>query len=223
MLLQALRIISYPLVNSNWSYSPETPNLGQILWFLEPCDLEIWRMTLKNNRAPLLSKIKLYASFHHHMRIQTGVTVRKRLSWVVTSVTLTFDLWPWPFAWTLLLSLVITPENFMMIRWGEHSQKGVTDGRTDGQTDRRTENTICRAAWSQLKTILLLQHHYLRKFPKASMFSSAALESSVHTGWRWLYSVRARSRFRWKLHPSNQAWPLLCTSIDCQMSEFIVA
>ena len=108
-------------------------------------------MTLKNNRAPLLSNIKLYASFHHHMRIQTGVTVRKRLSWVVTSVTLTFDLWPWPFAWTLLLSLVITPENFMMIRWGEHSQKGVTDGRTDGQTDRRTENTICRAAWSQLK------------------------------------------------------------------------
>ena len=138
-------------MNSNWSYSPETPNLGQIWRFLEPCDLEIWRMTLKNNRAPLLSNIKLYASFHHHMRIQTGVTVRKRLSWVVTSVTLTFDLWPWPFAWTLLLSLVITPENFMMIRWGEHSQKGVTDGRTDGQTDRRTENTICRAAWSQLK------------------------------------------------------------------------
>ena len=79
------------------------------------------------------------------MWIQTGVTVRKRLSWVVTSVTLTFDLWPWPFAWTLRSSLVITPENFMMIRWWEHSQKGVTD--------RRTENTICRAAWSQLKTI----------------------------------------------------------------------
>ena len=108
-------------------------------------------MTLKNNRAPLLSNIKLYASFRHHMWIQTGVTVRKRLRWVVTSVTLTFDLWPWPFAWTLRRSLVITPENFMMIRWWEHSQKGVTDRRTDGQTDRQTENTICRAAWSQLK------------------------------------------------------------------------
>ena len=90
-------------------------------------------MTLKNNRAPLLSNIKLYASFHHHMWIQTGVTVRKRLSWVVTSVTLTSDLWPWPFAWTSLLSLVITPENFMMIRWWEHSQKGVTDRQTDGK------------------------------------------------------------------------------------------
>ena len=154
MLLQALCIISYPLVNSNWSYSPETTNLGQIQRFLQPCDLEIWRMTLRNNRAPLLSIIELYASFHHHMWIQTGVTVRKRLSWVVTFVTLTFDLWPWPFAWTLLLSLVITPENFMMIRWWEHSQKGVTDRQTDGRTDRQTDWTIHRAAWSQLKRTL---------------------------------------------------------------------
>ena len=105
-------------------------------------------MTLKNNRAPLLNHIKLYIPFHHHMWIQTGVTVWKRPSWVVTSVTLTFDLWPWPFAWTLPWSVVITPENFMMIRWWEHSQKGVTDR----QTDRQTENTIHRAAWSQLKT-----------------------------------------------------------------------
>ena len=116
-------------------------------------------MTLKNNRAPLLSNIKLCASFHHHMWIQTGVTVRKRLSWVLTSVTLTFDLWPWPFAWTLLWSLVIIPENFMMIRWWEHSEKGGTDGQTDGQTD----NTICRAAWSQLKTYRLKTFADLRR------------------------------------------------------------
>ena len=142
MLLQALCIISYPLVISNLSYSPETPNLGQMRRFfgrvtlkfdgwpwktighlfyatssfvqhfvaigefklelqsgnaqsgsnsaiLVSCDLEIWRMTLKNNRAPFLSNIKLYVSFHHHMWIQTGVTVRKRKvgSW---------PLWPWP-------------------------------------------------------------------------------------------------------------------------------
>ena len=134
-------------MNSNWSYSPETPNLGQIRCFLEPRDLEIWRMTFSNNRAPLLSIIKLYASFHHHMWIQTGVTVRKRLNWVVTSVTLTFDIWPWPFAWTSLLWLVIPPENFRMMQWWEHSEKGVT-GR---QTDRQTDWTIHRAAWSQLK------------------------------------------------------------------------
>ena len=33
MLLQALCIISKPSVNSNWSYSPETPNLCQNWWF----------------------------------------------------------------------------------------------------------------------------------------------------------------------------------------------
>ena len=113
-------------------------------------------MTLKNNRAPLLSNIKLCASFHRHMWIQTGVTVRKRLSGVMTSLTLTFNLWPWHFAWTSHLSLVITPEKFRMIRWWEHSEKGVTDGQTDRQTDGRTEKTIHRAAWSEQKNIQVI-------------------------------------------------------------------
>ena len=87
-------------MNSNWSYSPETPNLDQNLRFLESCDLAIWRMTLKNNRAPLLCYFKLYASFHSHWWIKTGVTVRKRPIWVkiddfFSRVTLQFDVWPW--------------------------------------------------------------------------------------------------------------------------------
>ena len=87
-------------MNSNLSYSPETPNLSQILRLLEPCDLEIWRMTLKNNRAPLLCYFKLYASFRSHWWIQAGVTVRKRPIWVkiddfFSLVTLQFDVWPW--------------------------------------------------------------------------------------------------------------------------------
>ena len=95
MLLQALCIISYPLVNSNWSYSPETPNLGQIRRFLEPRDLEIWRMTFKNNRAPLLCYFKLCAAFHSHWWIQTGVTVRKRPIWVKFCDLATCDLDIW--------------------------------------------------------------------------------------------------------------------------------
>ena len=129
---QALCIISNPLVKSNWSYSPETLNSGHNRLFFVPCDLEIWRMTLKNNRIPFLNNINLCASFHHHMQIQPGVTVRKRLNWGLTSVTLTFDLWPWSFAWTSLLSMVIiTPKNFMVIRWWKHSEKGITDRQTD--------------------------------------------------------------------------------------------
>ena len=55
------------------------------------------------------------------------------------------DLWPMTltFVWTSLLSLVITPENFVMIRWEEYSEKGVTDR----QTDRRTERGVVRATW----------------------------------------------------------------------------
>ena len=191
MLLQAFCIISYPSVNSNWSYSPETPNSGQNRPFLSrvtlkfdrwhwktighlfyatsrfvhhliamghfklelesgnakfgsksaifaPCDHEIWLMTLKNKRAPPLCSLKLYAWFNCHMQIQTGVRVRKRLSWMLTSVTLTFDLGPWPFAWTSLLSMVITHENFMMMgTWWKRC-----DGQTDRRTDRRTGPVI---------------------------------------------------------------------------------
>ena len=41
------------------------------------CDLEIWRITLKNNRAPVLCNFKLRASFHSHPWIKNGVTVQK--------------------------------------------------------------------------------------------------------------------------------------------------
>ena len=93
MLLQALCIISYPLMNSNWSYSPETPNLGQIWRFLEPCDLEIWRMTLQNNRAPLLC----YFKFGHHfiaigefkLELQSGNAQSGSNSTIFSAV------WPW--------------------------------------------------------------------------------------------------------------------------------
>ena len=64
------------------AYSPETPNLGQNRWCFVPCDLEIWLMTLENDRASLLCCFKLCATFHSHWWIQTGVTVRKRPFWV---------------------------------------------------------------------------------------------------------------------------------------------
>ena len=84
----------------SWSYSPETPNLGQNRRFFQPCDLEIWRMTSKNNRAPLLCYFKLCAAFRSHWWFQTWVTVRKQPIWVKfddfqSRVTLKFDVWPW--------------------------------------------------------------------------------------------------------------------------------
>ena len=131
------------------------PNLGQIQQFLEPCDLEIWRMTLKNNRAPLLCCFQLCAWFHCHMWIQTGVKSMERAKLGVDLCDL--DLWP-P---TLTFCVDITfdhgnnswkfHDDTMMGTWWKRCDRQ-TDGRTDGQT----ENTICRAAWSQLKIIRLV-------------------------------------------------------------------
>ena len=45
MMLQALCIFSQPWVNSKWTYSPETPNLGQNQWFFS-------RVTLKFDGRP---------------------------------------------------------------------------------------------------------------------------------------------------------------------------
>ena len=102
------------------------PNLGRNRWYF----LAVWPWNLtddlENQKGTVLNNIKLSASFHHHMWNQIGVMVLKRLIWVLTSLTLTFDLWPWTFAQTSLLLLVISPENFMTIPWWEHSEKGVT-------------------------------------------------------------------------------------------------
>ena len=68
--------------------------------FFSPCDLQIWWMTSKNYRAPLLHYIKLCASSQTPRWIQTGVTVRKRsirfkIGDFLSRVTLKFDGWPW--------------------------------------------------------------------------------------------------------------------------------
>ena len=60
MLWLALCIIPQPLVNSNISYSPETPNLGQNQRIFVLCDLEIWWMTLnKANLRDLIAATSL--------------------------------------------------------------------------------------------------------------------------------------------------------------------
>ena len=90
-------------------------------------------MTFKNNRAPLLSNIKLCASFHRHMWIQTGVTVTAKWGHDLCDI----DLWPL----TLTLCMDITSINgnnsckfqdgTMMGTWWKRC-----DGRTDGQAER---------------------------------------------------------------------------------------
>ena len=68
--------------------------------FFSLCDLEIWWMTSKNYRAPLLHYIKLWVSSHTPPWIQTGVTdpkltIRVKIGDFLSCVTLKFDGWPW--------------------------------------------------------------------------------------------------------------------------------
>ena len=73
-------------MNSNLSYSPETPNSGQNRWLFYPCDLEIWRMTLKNKAAPLFGTSSfvqyllqiLYLNFVHITKLASLVKTVKR-------------------------------------------------------------------------------------------------------------------------------------------------
>ena len=96
MQLQALCITSYSSVDSNWSYSPETPNSGQSRRFF--CPVRHWN--LKDMGDALLCYFMLFTSLHSHLWIQTGVTVQKGPIWVtigdfLSCVTLKFDGWLW--------------------------------------------------------------------------------------------------------------------------------
>ena len=94
---------------------------GQNRWFFVQCDLEIWRMTSKNNRAPLLCYFKLCASFHSHLSIQNRITVRKCQNWVkigvfLSCITLIFYGWPWKTIGHLFYATSSFVHNFMAIR-----------------------------------------------------------------------------------------------------------
>ena len=72
----------------------ENAKLGQNRRFFFPCDLEIWQMTLKNNRAPLLCSFKRCVSFHSLLWNQNKVTVRKRQIWVkIDDFFVPCDIW----------------------------------------------------------------------------------------------------------------------------------
>ena len=87
-------------VNSNLSYSPETLNSGWNLQFFVPCDLEIWWMTLKNNRAAFLcgsSFVHLFIGFgEFKLELQSGNTQFESKSTIFCPVwSWKFDGWPW--------------------------------------------------------------------------------------------------------------------------------
>ena len=80
---------------SNCSCSPETFNLGQNWRFSVLCDLEIWWMTLTNNRAPLLCYFKLCKSFDTNRSDSPETPNSAQNQGYLSLVTLKFHGWPW--------------------------------------------------------------------------------------------------------------------------------
>ena len=96
--------------------------MDDLLYTISPCDLELWQMTLKNNRSPLLCCFNLCASFHSLRWIKIGVTVQKRSfgsksAIFLSRVTLKFDRRPWKNNRTHLLCCFNLCASFHSLRW----------------------------------------------------------------------------------------------------------
>ena len=146
------------------------------------------------------------------MGIQTGVRVRKRVRWVLTFVTLTFDLWPWPFV--CITSFIGNNswkfhDDTMMTMMGTQSKRcngqtdRQTDRRTDGRTDGQTDWTNHRAVGSQLKMRTRQNKH---NFPTFS------------TTFPWMKTVVFWFKYHWSLFQNVQL--TICMSKMVHVMDF---
>ena len=99
-LLKALCFISKPSIYSKWSYSPETPNLGQNRrFFLSRVTLKFdewsWKTTGHLFYAPSSSVYHFIAFCGIKMKLQPGNTHLGQNRRFLSRVALKFDRWPW--------------------------------------------------------------------------------------------------------------------------------
>ena len=124
--------MSKPSVNSNWSYSPETLNLGQNRHFFYP----MWPWNLMDDLEQ--GKSEGFESCDRPI-------VRKRPIWVkigdiLYRVTLKFDGWPWKTIGHLSFAVSSFVQHFITI--GEFKLE-----LQSGNTQFGSNSTIFRAVW----------------------------------------------------------------------------
>ena len=152
MPLQSHGVVLWPSVNLNWKLQSWNARVGSKLAIFTLVTLK-FVMTSRNNRTHLLCYFKLCASFRSHLwiiqtELQSG-NVQIGVKFVLTPLTLTFDLVLLHERWTSPMSMVITSKHFMMIRWEEHYEKRCDkwmDGRTDGRIDGQDRSQSCLVA-----------------------------------------------------------------------------
>ena len=153
--------------------------------FFNPCDLEIWRMTLQNNRAPLPYYIKLWASFQSHELIQSGVTVRKRSIRVkignfLSRATLTFNGWPRKTIGHISYAASSSVHHFMAI--GEFKME-----LQSGNAQFGTKSTIFLAVWPWNLTDMWIQTGVMVRKRLSGVMTSMTLTFDL---WTWWYDDR---------------------------------
>ena len=122
------------------------------------------------------------------------------------------DLDLWPLTLTFCMDITFDHGNnswkfhddTMMGTWWKRC-----DRQTDRRTDGRTENTICRAAWSQLKTIghLFNTHSSLMHHIIAIGGFRCELRSGNAQIWRFFASCDLEIL---RMTPQNNRAPLIC-------------
>ena len=146
-------------------------------------------MTPKNNRAPLLSYFKLFASFHSHWWIQAGVAVRKPPIWVkidvfYSRVTLKFDGWPSKTIGHLFYATSSFVQHFIAI--GEFKLE-----LESGNAQSGSNSMFFRAVWPWNLT------DDLQKQYRAPLLCYSKLCAAFHSHWWIQTGVRVRKRPIW--------------------------
>ena len=177
-------------------------------------------MTLQINRAPLPSNIRLCVSIHHHMWIQTGVTLGKREIYVKSTIMLSlailkFDRWPWKTTGQRFYATLIFVHRFKAI--GKFKP-----GLQSGNALFWSNLLICLAVWpwnltNDLK--LSIEHlfyatlNFVHRFKAIDEFKRVTLKFD---GWHWksigrlfcatssfVYRVKANDEMKLVLQSGN--------------------
>ena len=145
-------------MNLNWSYSPETSNLGQNRRFFIPVTLKFDKWPWKTIGHLFFTTLSFVHPFKamskFNLELQSGNSQFGSKSvifcpvrpWNLTEVG-SWPLCPRPL--TLTFFIDITPVNgnnswkFRDDTMQEHGEKGVTERQTYGQTDRQKDGLKC--------------------------------------------------------------------------------
>ena len=189
-------------MNVNWRQSGNAQFGSNLSSFLVPCDLEIWWLTLENNRAPLVYHVKLCPWFQSHWWIKTWVTVRKRsirvkIGDVLSCMTLKFDGWSWKTIRHLFCAASRFVHYFIAISEFELELQS-------GNAQFGSKSMICCLVW-----LWNLTDHVTLKNNRAPLLSNINLCASFHHHMWIKTKVTVRKRLNWVLTPLTSDLDLL--------------